>query len=197
MPTYLTGNPPDYPELAMLEFFSGLDQDGYKSGTQNIGQLKSMADVDDIVPKPDYRVELEYTEGEEEIRVVNNSTGEYHSATGEMAKAILKDMKARQEVDLKEDGNYPGGHRRNDPTDTIFIQYDNEGHRIWPSLRRAGICETRGEFLSHDGGYVFWDEWMEGHDTCEDYFAITDSRTGDYWISGPEATREMREEEGS
>ena len=192
MPTYFVGNPPDYPQLPLLEFFSGLEQEGYTSGTKLVGTLSSVADIDALAPAPNMRVELEYAEGEQEVRVVNNETGEYHQATGEAAKSILSDMEARQAVDLKEDGNYPGGHRRPDPHDKVYIHYDEDGKRIWPALRRAGICHTKEEFMSHDGGSVFWDSWHKDQDTSDEYHAIIDSRTGDYWVADPESSMQMR-----
>jgi hypothetical protein len=193
MPTYLTGNPPDFPELPMLEFFSGLKQDGCTSGVRLIGQFRTIADVDKIVPRPGYRAELEYCEGEEEIRLVDEKTGDYYGATGEDARAILKKIKARQDVDLKEDGNYPGGHRRNDLTEKVFIFYTKGGGRIWPPLRRAGICETVEEFLGHDNGDVVWDQRDKEYDTCEDYYMICNVLTGDYWVTTPKVAGQLRE----
>jgi len=193
MPTYFDGNPPDFPKLPLVGFFSGLEQEGYMSGTKLVGQLSSLADIDAIVPKPNYRVELEYCEGDEEIRVVNNLTGEYHQATGDIAKTLLAEMKARQAIDLAGDGTYPAEHRRVDKIDQLCIQYDDQGQRIWPALRRAGICHSKEDFVRHANGDEYWDEWQEGVDEGEDFIAIINSKTGDFWITDAEITKEMRE----
>jgi hypothetical protein len=158
MPTYFDGNPPNFPKLPLVGFFSGLEQEGFTSGTKLVGKLSSLADIDAIVPKPNYRVELEYCEGEEEIRVVNNITGEFHQATGDMAKKLLAAMKARQAVDLAGDGTYPAEYRRVDKIDQLCIQYDDQGRRIWPALRRAGTCRSKEDFVRHANGDEYWDE---------------------------------------
>lgn len=194
MPTYFMGNPPDHPQLPLLGFFSGLGEGCGNSGIRLVGTLTSLADIDALVPAPNFRVELEYCEGEEEVRVVNDTTGEFHQATGEDAKSLLTAMKARQAVDLAEDGNYPGGgHRRPDPMNLVYISYDEEGKRIYPALRRGGICHTKEEFDEHVDGREFWDEKNDSVDMCEDYILVVDSTTGDYWVASPELTRQMRE----
>jgi hypothetical protein len=195
MPTYFMGNPPDHPQLPLLGFFSGLGE-GWcgNSGIKLVGTLTSLADIDALVPAPNFRVELEYCEGEEEVRVVDDTTGEFHQATGNVAKSLLEAMKARQAVDLAEDGNYPGGgHRRPDRMDLVYIQYDGEGKRLYPALRLGGICHTKEEFDQHAGGNVFWDEKDPTVDTCEDYILVVDTTTGDYWVASPGLTRQMRE----
>ena len=194
MPTYFDGNPPDFPKLPLLGFFSGLEQEGYTSGTKLVGTISSLADIDAIVPKPNHRVELEYYEGDEEIRVVNNIMGEFHQATGNTAKTLLAVMKARQAVDLAGDGTYPVEHRRVDKMDQVCIQYDDQGHRIWPALRRAGICHSKEDFVRHANGNEYWDEWHEGVDEGEDFIAIIDTKTGDFWITDAETTKQMRED---
>jgi hypothetical protein len=193
MPTYLDGITPDLPKLPLIEAFSGLKQEGFTSGSKLVGKLSSLADIDAIVPRPNHRVELEYCEGDEEIRVVNNITGEFHQATGDTAKALLAEMKARQAVDLAGDGSYPAEYRRISKIDQLFIQYDKQGRRIWPALRRAGICHTKEGFLSHANGDVYWDEWHEGVDEGEDFIAIVDTTTGEFWITDAETTKQMRE----
>jgi len=192
MPTYFVGNPPDYPQLPLLEFFTGLNQEGCTSGTKLVGTLEKISDLDALVPAANCRIELEHAEGEEEVRVVDETTGEFHRAKGDAALSILKEMDARQAVNLKEDGNYPGGHRRPDLHDLVYISYDEDGKRIWPALRLGGICHTKEEFESHVDGREIWDEKQE-QDTCNDYILVIDTRTGDFWVADDDLTKQIRE----
>ncbi|WWD00355.1 hypothetical protein V866_007267 [Kwoniella sp. B9012] len=165
----------------------------YQPSKTLVGNLESIADVDKLLPASQWRIEIERWGGHEEIRVINDYTGDYHAAEGSKAIPIITEID-RRTTDLYSsisDGLpiFPGGG----PTEAqeefwnSLIMYDHEGHRVLPALIHVGNINT-------------WEEWEEactrptgmtfvGGNFC----AVCDRRTGEVWWASEDVTKREKE----
>ena len=178
-------------DVPVFEFFKTYDH-GISPTSKPVGQIRSLTEYNALVPAPDVRVEIERTPGKEEVRVVQDINGDYHSTPNPtVAQEILTTIdQATSElfefnVKAYPDDIPPGEEKRNDFHRHI-IHYDHQGTRILPGIRRAGYVSTVEEYREKEKGNTWCME--------EDFFVgITDTSTGDVWWATDELKKEILE----
>jgi hypothetical protein len=163
--------------IPVFSLFAELDH-GIFPSLNVVGQIHSMAQYDALIPAPDSRVEIERAPEAEEIRVVKNINGDYHVTVNSSIARVILDQVDQQttsilELDVKA---YPDS-KPDIKTDDYYrniIQYDRDGDRILPGIRRVGYLSTVEEYRAMEGGSVVWFE-------SEDFVGVENTKTGDVW----------------
>lgn len=178
-------------DVPVFEFFKTYDH-GISPTLTSIGQIRSLEDYERLVPDAYIRVEIERSPNNEEIRIVKDSNGEYHSTIdSDVAREILAviDQQTSElfqfEIKAYPEGIPPGEEKHNDFHRHI-IRYDDQRKRMLPGIRRAGYVSTIEEYKEKEQGNTWVME--------EDFFVgITDTSTGDVWWATEELTKEVVE----
>lgn len=175
-------------DVPVFEFFKTYNH-GIEPTTKLVGQIRSLAEYDSLVPAPEIRVEIERTPGVEEIRVVKDETGDYQATSNATVAKEITTILDKQTSDLFEfdvkayPDDIPPGEEKKSDFHRYIIRYDQDAKRILPGIRRAGYVSTMEEYKAKEVG----SSWIME----QEYFAgITDTSTGDVWW----ATDELRDE---
>lgn len=178
MPTDIWGTP-------IFQFHA--EQTSNPVGTAQ-GTLQSLAQLDEIIPAPGKIVLLERTEGEEEVRIVDESTGDYiHTDSVAVARDIittLDERTTRLYREIQGDSQpYPahvlemhdGVAEKDVPYWRSIVKYDDEGIRLLPALKFAGIIDSVEEFKRLEAG-----PYASTTD-LKDFLAVQWANTGEIW----------------
>lgn len=173
--------------IPVFSLFSELDH-GISPSTNVVGQIHSMAGYNTLVPAPNTRVEMERASEAQEVRVIKNYNGDYHVTVNSSVAQIIMEQVDKQttetfELHLKAYPETMPEHKLDDYYRHI-IQYDHDGDRILPGIRRAGYLSTLDEYKSMDRGSAVWFEH-------ESFVGMEDSKTGDVWWATEDVKQEV------
>jgi hypothetical protein len=173
--------------IPIFSLFAELDH-GIFPSTTVVGQIHSMAEYDTLVPAANTRVEMERASEAQEVRVIKNNNGDYHvTVNSSVAQSIMAQVDQQTtdtfEVHLRA---YPEtmAELKLDDYYRHIIQYDHDGDRILPGIRRAGYLSTLEEYKAMDRSSAVWFEH-------ESFVGMEDSKTGDVWWATEDVKQEV------
>lgn len=170
--------------------FFGVYDHGIAATTKHVGDISSVDELGKLVPAADTRIEIDRTTDHEEVRVVSSENGDYHgTSSASIAREVIAKLDAQTaevfEFDVKAyPDDFSAGEEKNNDQSRHIIQYDHEGKRILPGIRRAGYLSTMAEYKAMEGGAVCWYEDPE-------FVGVTDTSTGDVWWATEELKKEV------
>jgi hypothetical protein len=175
-------------DAPVFEYFKTFDY-GIAPTTTKVGEINSLADYQALVPGSEIRVEIERNPGSEEIRVVQDSNGDYHATTSpSVAQQILKVIDAETsdlfQFDIKAYPDIPAGEEKVTDQMRHIIRYDENKKRLLPGIKKAGTLSTMEEYKAKETGSV----WVMEE---EEFVGITDTANGDVWYVTEELKREI------
>jgi hypothetical protein len=177
-------------DVHVFSYFATYDYGDISPSKTIVGKINSMDDYRQLVPSPRTRVEIERGPGSEEIRVVKNENGDYHvSADHDIARGLIEQIDQETiEIFQPDIDPFPEtfSNLKNENYYRDIIQYDRDGDRLLPAIRRAGFLSTMEEWdaiqTGETAGYV-----------AEVFVGVENTKTGDLWWATDELKKEILE----
>ncbi|ORY34005.1 hypothetical protein BCR39DRAFT_586202 [Naematelia encephala] len=188
-------DPSHVEQVPVFELYARRATNEYEGGitptmiaTHHAGDLVSFQDLESRINKPNTRIEIERVSGIEEIRLIDESTGKYNSAKGDIAKSIIDEWDAREAVFFADPDRLPDGSSElGEVHHKSIVQYDDGGYRILPAFRKKGEVHSKEEFWGKHGDYSYL--WA-----AKGAAAVVDTRTGEFWVATADVAKEMDED---
>jgi len=174
-------------DVHVFDYFATYDYGDVLPSKTMIGKISSTGDYHQLVPSPDTRVEIERAPGVEEIRVIKNESGDYHvTANHDIARKLIEQID-QETVKIFQPDIDPFPETFGNPKNANYywdiIQYDGDGDRLLPAIRRAGFITTMKQWNDMQTGMI------AGYEV-EEFVGLENTKTGDLWW----ATDELKEE---
>ena len=177
-------------DVHVFSYFAEYDYGDISPAKTIVGKINSMDDYKQLIPSPNTGVEIDRAPGSEEIRVVKNENGDYHvTANHDIARELLNEIDQETIEIFQPDINpFPESfsNLKNENYYRDIIQYNQDGGRILPGIRRAGFLSTLEEWRAMDTGE------MAGYE-AERFVGLENTTTGDVWWATDELKKEILE----
>jgi hypothetical protein len=175
-------------DVHVFSYFAEYDYGDISPSKTIVGKINSMDDYNRLIPSPRTRVEIDRAPGSEEIRVIKNENGDYHvTADHHIARELLKQIDQETiEIFQPEINPFPESlsNLKNENYYRDIIQFDPDGDRILPGIRRVGFLSTIEEWRAMDTGE------MAGYE-AESFVGLENTKTGDVWWATDELKKEI------